>query len=290
VIWEQCTYKGNNINWILDADVSGFFDNINHKLLREIIRGRVNDGGLLRYIGKWLNAGVQEGTVLSYSDTGTPQGGVISPLLANIFLHHVFDDWFVKEVKPRMKGHCFLVRFADDFVIGFEEEVDARRVMSVLFKRFARFDLSIHPKKTKLIHFGRPDGKVQSDIQNETFDFLGFTLYWGKTRKGSWVIKKKTSKKRFKRTMKSLWSWREDNRHEPVAEQFKILCSKLRGHFQYYGVRGNYQLLEQVFQHAEKAWKYWLGRRSRTSYITWDKFDELRLIFGFPRPRIVHDI
>ncbi len=174
VIWEQCTYKNNNnINWILDADVSGFFDNINHEFLRNIIKERVNDGGLLRYIGKWLNAGVQEGTTLSYSDEGTPQGGVISPLLANIFLHHVLDDWFMKEVKPRLKGQCFLVRFADDFVIGFEKEEDARRMMSVLTKRFARFDLTIHPKKTKLIRFGRPDEVLESDDQNGTFDFLG---------------------------------------------------------------------------------------------------------------------
>ena len=289
-IWEQCTYKENNINWILDADVSGFFDNINHKLLREIIKERVNDGGILRFIGKWLNAGVQEGTVLSYAETGTPQGGVISPLLANIFLHHVLDEWFVKEVNPRMKGQCFLVRFADDFVIGFEEEGDARRVMSVLVKRFAGFDLSIHPKKTKLIRFGRPDRDTTSDDENGTFDFLGFTFYWGKTRKGSWVIKKKTCKKRFKRTMKSLWTWCKDNRHQPVREQFKTLCSKLRGHYQYYGVRGNYQLLEQVLTHAEKAWRFWLGRRSRTSYITWEKFEQLKAIFRFPTPRIVHDI
>lgn len=288
-IWEQSTYKMNNINWILDADVSGFFDNINHKLLREIIKERVNDGGLLRYIGKWLNAGVQEGTVLSYSETGTPQGGVISPLLANIFLHHVLDEWFVKEVKTRMKGQCFLVRFADDFVIGFEEEEDARRVMTVLTKRFARFDLSIHPKKTKLIRFGRPDTS-STDDQNETFDFLGFTFYWGKTRKGSWVIKKKTCKKRFKRTMKSLWAWCKDNRHEPVTEQFKTLCSKLRGHYQYYGVRGNYRLLELIFEHVERAWRFWLGRRSRTSYVTWEKFEQLRSVFRFPSPRIVHDI
>ncbi len=290
VIWEQCTYKNNNINWILDADVSGFFDNINHEFLRNIIKERVNDGGILRYIGTWLNAGIQEGMNLSYSDEGTPQGGVISPLLANIFLHHVLDDWFIKEVKPRLKGQCFLVRFADDFVIGFENEEDARRTMSVLTKRFARFSLTIHPKKTKLIRFGRPDYNSKSDKQNGTFDFLGFTHYWAKSRKGFWVIKKKTCKKRFKRTMKSLWRWCRDNRHEPALDQYKTLCSKLRGHFQYYGVRGNYPQLELVFKHAEKAWRYWLGRCSRTSYINYDRFERIKRVFPFVRPRIYHYI
>jgi group II intron reverse transcriptase/maturase len=153
-LWESCTKL--NIGWILDADVSGFFDNLDHGWLRRIIKQRVNDGGMLRLIGKWLNAGVVEGGVLSYPERGTPQGGVISPMLSNIFLHHVLDDWFEKDVKPRMKGRCFLIRFADDFIIGFELEEDSRRVMDVLPKRFQRFGLTIHPKKTALIKFRKP--------------------------------------------------------------------------------------------------------------------------------------
>ena len=270
--------------------VSSFFDTINHEMLRNIINKRVNDGGLLRYIGKWLNAGVLEGSTLSYMDQGTPQGGVISPLLANIFLHEVFDDWYVKEVKDRMKGHTFVVRSADDFIIGFEKEEDARRVLQVLSKRFAKFGLMIHPKKTELIRFIRPESQTTVEKGNCSFDFLGFTHFWGKSLKGNWVVKKKTKRKRLNRSMKAIWIWCRDNRHEPAKKQHKSLCSKLRGHFQYFGVRGNYMQLEMIFFHAEKAWKFWLSRRSHTSYINWEQFEYYRQVFPLPRPKIVHNI
>ena len=165
----------------MDADVSGFFDNLDHSYLREFIKQRVNDGGIVRLIGKWLNAGVLEGDTLTHPDKGTPQGGVISPLLANIFLHHVLDDWFVKQVEPRMKGKCFLLRYADDFVIGFELEEDARRVMDVIPKRFERFGLAIHPEKTKMVQFSKPPFREKSAKGSGTFDFLGFTHYWAKS-------------------------------------------------------------------------------------------------------------
>jgi group II intron reverse transcriptase/maturase len=289
-LWEQCTYKGNNINWILDADVSGCFDNIDRELLRQVIKKRINDGGLIRYIGKWLNAGVLENDILSYSDKGTPQGGVISPMLANIFLHDVLDDWYVKEVKPRLKGKSFLLRFADDFIIGFEKEEDAVRVKEVLFKRFARFGLALHPKKTKLTRFGRPKASDTSDKDNGSFDFLAFTHFWAKSLKGGWVIKRKTSKKRLRRAMISLRIWCRNNRHKDVAFQYKMLCLKLKGHYQYYGIISNYRLLEQVFKRTEQSWRYWLSRRSRKSSISWADFDRMRLLLPLPKPRIVHNI
>ena len=174
---ERC--RQLNINWIVDADVSGFFDNINHDLLRELLRKKINDGGILRLIGKWLNAGVVEAGTLSYPEMGTPQGGVISPMLANIFLHYVLDDWFMKEVKPRMKGGCFLIRFADDFIIGCELEEDAKRIMSVLPKRFNRFDLTIHPKKTVLVRFQKPAGQVAPKERSGTFDFFRIHSFLG---------------------------------------------------------------------------------------------------------------
>lgn len=282
--------RDRNINWILDADVSGFFDSIDHILLREIIRKRVKDGSILRLIGKWLNAGVLEEGNLHYPETGTPQGGVISPMLANIFLHYVLDDWFVKEVQPRMKGQCFLLRFADDFVIGFELEEDACKVMDVLPKRFARFKLTIHPEKTKLIKFGRPASYKETESGNETLEFLGFTHYWAKSLRGYWVIKRKTARKRLNRVVKSIWNWCRENRHTPIREQYRILCLKLRGHFQYYGIRGNYRMLEWVFELTKKAWRYWLSRRSHKSAIPWEGFDRLRNRFPLPRPRIVHAI
>jgi group II intron reverse transcriptase/maturase len=279
-----------NIGGIVDADVSGFFDNLDHGLLREFIKQRVNDGGILRLIGKWLNAGVLEEGILTYPERGTPQGGVVSPMLGNIFLHHVLDEWFVKEVKPRMKGRCFLIRFADDFVIGCELERDACRILEVLPKRFARFGLTIHPEKTALIQFSKPGSKSGSDSGNGTFDFLGFTHYWARSRRGSWVIKRSTARKRIRRVKKSLWQWCRNSRHRPLKEQHRILCQKLRGHFQYYAIRGNSCRLAAIFLHAKKAWRYWLSRRSHKSYISWEKFARLLQTYPLPRPRILHGI
>jgi len=231
---EQCLKQ--NIGWIVSADITGLFDNINHKLLKDMARQRANDGGMIRLIGKWLNAGVAEDGNLMYPETGTPQGGVISPVLSNIFLHYVLDDWYVKEVKPRMKGRCFIIRWADDFILGFEYEKDALRVMDVLPRRFERFELSLHPEKTKLIRFSkRICGKG-----NGTFDFLGFTFYWSKSLKGCQAIKKKTARKGLSRFMKGIWEWCKESRHKPMADQYEILCSKLRGFYQYFGVRSNY--------------------------------------------------
>lgn len=286
---EKC-YK-LNISWIVDADVTGFFDNLDHGLLRDVIRKRVNDGGLLRLIGKWLNAGVLDGTELFYPEKGTPQGGVISPLLANIFLHNVLDEWFAKEVQPRLKGRCFLIRFADDFVIGCELEEDARRLMTVLPKRFNRFKLSIHPKKSRLVEFKNPEVRRGPRSESATFDFLGFTHYWAKSRRGNWVIKRKTARKRVRRAMKLLWRWCQYNRHMPISEQYKKLCSKLRGHYQYYGIRCNYRMLERVYFLVRRAWRRWLGRRHRSGYISVEKFKStIEATFPLPRPRIVHHI
>lgn len=285
---EQC--RTLNINWIIDADVSGFFDNIDKKLLVDMIKQRVNDGGILRLIGKWLNAGVDDGGELSYPEKGTPQGAVISPLLSNIFLHYVLDDWFVNEVKPNLKGRSFLVRFADDFIIGCEAKSDAHKVLELLGERFALFALSLHPEKTKLLPFGKPARSVKVDQVTETFNFLGFTFYWSKARKGYWVIKKKTMRKRLRRFLKGIWEWCRKNRHKPIKEQHVALCSKLRGYYQYYGVRGNFKVLEVVYESAEKAWRFWLSRRSHTGGISWEKFERIRATFSFPRPRIIHNI
>jgi len=285
---EQC--RSMNIGWVVDADVSGYFDSIDHRLLREVIKQRVNDGRILRLIGKWLNAGVVEDGELTYPESGSPQGGVISPVLSNIYLHHVLDEWFVRDVQPRMKGRCFLIRFADDFVIGCELEGDARRIMSVLPKRFSRFRLTIHPKKTRLISFGKPARRETTDRGNGTFDFLGFTHYWAKSRLGNWVIKRQTAKKRIRRAKRTLWQWCRDNRHLRQMEQYAKLCQKIRGHFQYYAIRGNYRALESFYEFACKAWRYWLSRRSRESYIPWDKFHRMLEVTPLPQPRIIHEV
>jgi len=279
-----------NIGWVVDADVSGFFDNLGHSLLFDVMKQRVNDGGVLRFVGKWLNAGVMEGENLTYSEKGTPQGGVISPLLSNIFLHTVLDEWYTNVVKPRLKGRSFLLRFADDFVIGCELEEDARRVMEVLPKRFERYGLTIHPEKTTLVEFRRPDSDKNTGSGKGTFDFLGFTHYWAKSRRGYWVIKRKTAKKRLRRAMKAIWRWCKYNRHMLFREQYRMVCIKLLGYYRYYGIRGNYLSLRLVYEHVKKAWKYWLSRRSQRSYIPWVKFEKLLVKFPLPRPRIVHSI
>jgi group II intron reverse transcriptase/maturase len=212
------------IGWIVDAEVSGYFDSIDRVRLRDILRKRVNDGRILRLIGKWLRAGVMEEGVLSYPESGVVQGGVISPVLSKLFLHHVLDEWFEREVRPRLKGRCFWTRFADDFIIGGELEADARRVMAVLPKRFARFGLSIHPEKTALIAFRKPPGHPETSKGNGTFDFLGLTHYWANSRRGYWVIKRRTASKRLRRTKQALWRWCHTHRHAPVAYQYRMLC------------------------------------------------------------------
>ena len=228
-----------------------------------------------------------EGDDIVYPEKGTPQGGVVSPVLSNIFLHYVLDDWYVKEVEPRMKGKCFLIRWADDFIMGFQLESDARRLMEVLPKRFKRFKLNLHPDKTRLIPFGRPpwSGKAKG-----TFDFLGFTFYWGKSLKGNWVIKKQTARKRRNRFMRMLWRWCKESRHDPLRVQHETLCSKLRGFYQYFGVRSNFKALEVVYEYALKAWRHWLGERHRDGRISHEKFRRILKTYPLPLPRIVHNI
>lgn len=276
-----------NVSWIVDADVRGFFDNLDFGHLRTFLKQKVKDGAILRLVGKWLNAGVLEAGRLLRPDTGTPQGGVISPLLANIYLHHVLDEWFRQAVQPRLRGASVLVRFADDFVIGCTLRSDAERVFPVLPKRFACYALTIHPEKTQLVQFSRPYWKRGKGTG--TFDFLGFTHYWCRTLKGGWTIRRKTRRKRMLRALKAVWTWCRDHRHWSVPEQHRCLCAKLRGHYAYYGIRGNYKALEVVFEFAERAWKHWLGRRSRHGYLTWTDFEsKYRRDFPLPSPRIVH--
>jgi RNA-directed DNA polymerase len=284
---KRCAW--GNIKVVVDGDVSGCFDNIPKGPLLEVIRQRVNDGGLLRLIGKWLKAGVLDGEELFYPEKGTPQGAVISPLLANIYLHEVLDGWFEREVKPRMKGCSYLIRFADDFIIGCELESDAQRIMAVLPKRFGRYGLTIHPTKTKLVKFGRP--KLQDDGKgNGTFDFLGFTHYWARGRKGTWVVKRRTAAKRLRRAGKRVWQWCQHHRHDPMREQCKTLSAKLRGHYQYYGIRSNQVYLRAYYEHVKWAWRSWLNRRGGTKRMTLKRFDVLLAVFPLPPPRIIHQI
>lgn len=276
--------------WIVDADIRGFFDGLDRGILREILRRRVNDGGILRLIGKWFNAGVVDGGELIHPETGTPQGSVVSPLLANVYLHTVLDEWFAQVVQPRLRGRSFLVRFADDFVILCELEEDARRVLAVLPKRLAKYGLSLHPDKTRLVRFRRPALRAESPRANGngTFDFLGFTHYWARSRRGFWVVKKRTMRKRLRRAMRAAWLWCKHNRHRSLREQHRSLSRKLRGHYAYYAVTGNYEAVARLHAHTRRAWRRWLSRRSRESHISWEKFPRIERSFPLPLPRIVH--
>lgn len=279
--------------WLIDLDIESFFDNVDRKHLRRFLDQRVRDGVIRRALGKWMNAGVMEGGVVWYPEQGTPQGGVISPLLANVYLHEVLDVWFDCEVKPRLRGRAFLIRFADDAVLAFEQEDDARRVLAVLPKRLGRFGLTLHPEKTRLVDMCRPPAASRSndipDVRG-TFEMLGFMHYWGRSRKGRWVVKRKTAKARFGRSLKRVARWCRENRHRPVAEQHAELNRKLRGHYAYYGITGNIAALSRFCREVERAWRKWLGRRSSKAHRSWAKFAPLLARYPLPPPRIVHSV
>jgi group II intron reverse transcriptase/maturase len=278
--------------WVLEADIEAFFDSVDHEQLRQMLRQRVRDGVLLRLVGKWLKAGVMEQGCVYHPETGTPQGGVISPLLANIYLHEVLDVWFDQEVRPRLGGRARLVRYADDFVIAFEREVDARRVLTVLPKRFGKHGLRLHPEKTRLVAFRRPPkGQLPhcgDPRRPDTFDLLGFTHYWGRSLEGNWVVKRMTASTRFSRALRQISSWCRAHRHRPIIEQHRMLSLKLRGHDAYYGITGNSRMLHLLRHWVERIWRKWLGRRSRKARRPWEWM--LRLLKRFPLPalRIVH--
>lgn len=280
----------NQVSSIYDADVSNYFETIEHRQLNHFLDLKVKDGVIRRLINKWLKAGVIDGEWRYYATSGSPQGGVISPLLSNIYLHHVLDEWYEKEVKPRLKGRSFLVRFADDFVIGCELESDADRLGRVVPKRFARYGLTIHPEKTRRVNFRRPSRHMETRSGLGTFDFLGFTHYWSKARSGYWVVKRKTATKRLRRTLRALWTWCRSNRHSPVHEQHRTLSRKLQGHYGYYGVRSNFRLIEVVYERAIESWRRWLGRRSSKGYLGIEAFAVFLERYPLPKPRIIHDI
>jgi group II intron reverse transcriptase/maturase len=280
----QLTRMGGG--FVLEVDIRKFFDSLDHGHLRDVLHQRIQDGVLLRLIGKWLNAGVLEGGSLSRPDAGTPQGGVISPLLANIFLHEVLDTWFVRDVAPRLRGEAYLCRYADDFVIVFKHEHDARRVMEVLPHRFGKYGLTIHPDKTRLIRFERPGGSG-GDPEGD-LPLLGFSLYWGKTRKGHWVVQAKTHRTRISRALRHAAQWCRYHRHRPMRWQRIMLSKKLQGHYAYFGVVGNSRALNSVYRGVKGAWFKWLARRSNRSRMTWARMTLLLAHHPLPRPRIVH--
>ena len=273
--------------WVIDADISRCFDSIAHKHLRAFLDLRINDGVVRRMIDKWLAAGVLDQGVLQRSETGTPQGGVASPILSNVFLHHVLDRWMAETVAPRI-GAFRLVRYADDFVIAFRNRRDGERVLAALGKRFARYGLTLHETKTRFVDFRPPSGRGHDS--SGKFDFLGFTHLWGKSRRGRMVVRQFTSKARFARAVKSVWDWCKRNRHRPIAEQHQHLAGVIRGHCGYYGLAGNGKRLANFRLAVVNAWRRWLGQRHRGAGLSWDRFKAILALLPLPQAKVVHSI
>lgn len=276
--------------WVLDVDIRKYFDRIDHGHLRGLLDRRVVDGVVRRLIDKWLKAGVLEDGLLRRSETGTPQGGVISPLLANLYLHYVLDEWFVHQAQPRLTGRSTLVRYCDDFVMAFENSEDAQRMHSVLGKRLGRFGLELHPEKTKLVdyRFRRPTRAGWHDQLPTSFSFLGFTHYWGRSRNGKPVVYQKTAKDRFARALQAINQVCRRMMHWSIRDQHARLGRMLRGHYAYYGITGNLRMLSNLRHHAEDRWRIWLSRRTRGNLIRWDVFTRILALYPLPAARIVH--
>lgn len=279
---KECMRWGTN--WIIDADIQGCFDNFDHTQMLELLRKRITDRSLLRLIQNWLEAGIVDGEEVFSSERGTPQGNILSPLLCNIYLHYVLDQWIEETVKPLLKGRCFLIRYADDFVIGFSNQSDAERVMKTLPKRLQKYGLNIHPEKSRLLKFCPQSGNDKPP----TFDFLGFTHYWTKSQKGRNVVKRRTRKKSQHKALNNVYETCRDHRHEKVKKQHRRLKSKMQGIYNYFGIRGNFINIHTVYRHALLSWYKWLNRRSQRQSLTWQGYKDLLKQFPLPKPKIVH--
>ena len=274
--------------YVLELDISSYFDTIVREQLMEMIGKRISDASILRLLRKWINVGVIDEGRLLVSETGTGQGQIISPLLANVYLHFVLDQWFEDEVKPRLKGQAFAIRYADDGLLCFERREDAEKVLAVLPKRFAKYGLTLHPEKTRLVRFGRSalEQAERDGPKPETFDFLGFTHKCARSRQGKFTVHVKTMKKRLRRSLSAVAEWCRRHRHDDVAEQNKTLNAKMRGHYQYYGRPTNYRSLWQFYRSVRGLWKKWLNRRTRGRTLTWERYAQLLHRHPLARPRI----
>ena len=278
------------LRWVIDIDIEKYFDSISHAHLRDFLDQRVTDGVIRRMIDKWLKAGVLEKGLLHHSTAGSPQGGVISPCLSNIFLHHVLDEWFELEVRPRLKGRSTLTRFADDAVMAFEDFLDAKRVLGVLGKRLARYGLKLHPSKTRFVDFrnNKPNGTNHPETDDTSFTFLGFTHVWGRSRAGKNVVRQVTAKNRYARALAAVTAWCRIHRHQSIPDQNAHLAAMMRGHYAYYGITGNSRRIRWYAYQVERIWQKWLSRRDRTRRLNWSRFAALLKRHPLPAARIVH--
>lgn len=269
-------------NYLVEADIRGYFDSIQHPMLLNMLKERINDKPFLRLIEKWLKAGVldKDGKVID-TTTGVPQGGIISPVLSNIYLHYALDLWFEKVVKKHCRGKAYLNRFADDFVCAFEHKEDAERFYNVLGKRLGKFGLELATEKTKIINFSRFNKQ-----QKSSFEYLGFEYRWGKSRKGKDSIRKRTSRKKLKNSIMVFTVWIKENRHLKLSLLFKKLNTKLRGYYNYYGIIGNYSSLNEFYYRVIFILQKWLNRRSQKSSYQWKNYPDLLKHYEIEKPKI----
>ena len=277
-------------NWILEFDVVSFFDSVRRSQLLEMLQERVADGSLLRLIGKCLHVGVLDGEKFTEPSEGTVQGSTLSPLLGNVYLHTVLDRWFAEEVRPRLRGKATFIRFADDGVFGFERQDEAQRVLAVLSKRMEHFGLTLHPEKTRLLDFRRPERSRGEGRSPTTFDFLGFCWYWQRTRFGNWAARCKTRRVRLARAIQRVSVWCRENRHLPVAQQHEALRRRVQGHINYFGVNGNMVSLRRFVHQVQRSWFKWLNRRSQRARLNWERFSDLLQDLPLPKARVVVSI
>src|SRR6202047_4881093 len=276
--------------WILEIDIKAYFDSIVREQLMEMVGKRISDGSVLRLIRKWIQVGfIDDGRFLE-SETGTGQGQTISPLLANVYLHYVLDEWFEQVVKPRLRGEAHEIRFADDAVLCFQYREDAEKVLSVLTKRFAKYGLTLHPEKTRLLEFGREavEHAKRQGKKPGTFDFLGLTHICVRSRRGKFTVPVRTMRKRLRRGLKAVAQWCQELMHDPVDAQQKTLNAKLRGHYQYYGRPTNYRGICKFYRKVRYIWRTWLSRRTRGAKMTWVKYEGLLRQLPLSPPRIMH--
>lgn len=281
-LFKEVSFKG--LHYIIDADIKNFFGSMDHGILREFLDRRVKDGVIRKMINKWLKAGVLDGKQISYPEEGTPQGGLISPLLSNVFLHYVLDEWFSEQIQPLLSGRSTIVRYADDFVLGFENASDANRVMEVLPKRFEKYKLELHPEKTKIVNLNsqRGDG-------DRSFDFLGFTHFLGKSHKGKLVLKRKTSSKKLTLALIKIQDWVKRNRNRKLKELIFDLNRKLQGHYGYYGITFNSKGINSYFIQVRRILQKWLNRRGGKPSWNWERYGKL-ITEWMPlfKPKIYH--
>jgi RNA-directed DNA polymerase len=275
------------VRGIFEADMVSFFDSLDRPELKKRLAVRVADGALLRLIGTGWHVGVLAGAAYGEPELGTVQGSVRSPLLGNVYWHSVRDRWCETEVKPRLGGQATLLRSCDDFIIGLEREDEARRVRAVLGKRFGRFGLILHPDKTRLRPCGRPPQEQHRGKGLATFDFLGFTFSWARSRQGRWGMGCTTRRASLRRAKTAIDDWCRRHRHQPIEAQHAALGQRLRGHYNYFGVSGNFRSVLRVVEATKRAWYKWLCRRSQRKRLNWKRFVDLLRQFPLPRPRIV---